>query len=164
MIWNWGRQADCIALQTTSPKYPTVKRSDCSAVNGWQSNRLSSKKKTIWQRHTAEWRSFVLASRRLSFSQSLRKLDSLDKQNWNTVSTQFYFRLLCYHQILLKLLASFQRDLFLRGKHLYTDRVRTGEVKKKALMSITVSWKWQLTATSLGAINLRGILITHNWL
>lgn len=96
-------------------------------------------------------------SRYLSFSWSLCNLDKMDKRAKEKCSSiLLILGLLRYHRILLKLPASFQRDIFLFGKHLYLDRAGLSEWKRD-LMSVTVSWKWQLTAASLWAINLRGI-------
>lgn len=58
------------------------------------------------------------------------------RQKRNTVLAELYFRLLCSHQILLKLPSSFQKDFFFVWKSIYTWTKLEGG---KELMSITVS-------------------------
>lgn len=119
-------------------------------------------RKTIsnWQdsQHTADWCSFVSVFQFLVGTTIIFKVIVTDGKTWQR-ETQlcviYIVRLISWLQQ-----ASFEKiQLF----SLDGDGVNESGIKKRKMMTVVVSLKWQPAAPSLWAINLRGILIIHNW-
>lgn len=123
MIWNWkckyALPSSYLKLQTTLPKYPTVKKADCFVVNGWQSkwsyvlerqqgkpSRAGSGNSTLQiGGHSFQCSSVSVSSGNLHNLEVMEERTQMGKQaskRETQVCAIYIFRLLCYHEVFLK--------------------------------------------------------------